>query len=245
MLPRSDLGEGIEMSRTEGFGSSTAIGTADDTRRRFKSSILGGRLVGLGNDHGLLVSLGRRWCNGDITRRLLGNGRGSTRSLRRKRKRGTKGILGEAMLLILGTSQLFAGTANGKAVLDLRGRRKAGQFLLRLLVIRGMRGLRTVRRQRWHVLMVAPLGWRRGQWRRCKMRRWVATVRSMRRSVTVLRSDRSMKRTGRRSRAKGAGRRVVTRMAIDTVRRGMAGMAMRRKMAITVGRRRSISIGRA
>ena len=66
VLPGCNLGEGIKMARTEGFGGSTAIGAADDTRRRFKSSILGGLLVGLGNNHGLLMRLGRRWRNGDI-----------------------------------------------------------------------------------------------------------------------------------------------------------------------------------
>lgn len=59
--------------------------------------------------------------------------------------------------------------------------------------------------------------------------------------MTMWRSERSMKQTGRRPWAEGACRGVVTRMAIDAVRRWMA---MRRKVAISVGRMRSISIGR-
>ena len=59
--------------------------------------------------------------------------------------------------------------------------------------------------------------------------------------MTMWRSERSMKCTWGRSRAEGTCRGVVTRMAIDSVRRWVA---MRRKMTISMGRGGSISIGR-
>mmetsp|Transcript_14183 Transcript_14183/g.40703 ORF Transcript_14183/g.40703 Transcript_14183/m.40703 type:complete len:483 (-) Transcript_14183:86-1534(-) len=147
------------------------------------------------------------------------------------------------MLFALSSRNVAAGRADGRAVLHLRGGRKARHLLLRLLVIRRMRSLGAVGRQRRHILVMAPLGRRRRQRRGGKVRRRVA-VRSMSRPMAVRRSERSMKRPGGRPWAEGACRRVVPRMPIDTVGCWMPRMAVRREVSIAVGSMGPISVGR-
>lgn len=138
VLPRDNLSEGVEMARTEGFGSGAAVRAADDTWRRLKSSVFGGRLVGFAHTYSMLMRLGRRWCGWDVTRGLPRDSRGSRGNWRWQMKRRTKGILCEAMLLALSSSR--------RTVFRLRGGRKARRLLLRLLIIRRMRSLGAVGR---------------------------------------------------------------------------------------------------
>ena len=142
MLPRDNLGKGVEMARTEGFGSGAAVRAADDTWRRLKSSVFGGRLVGFAHTYSMLMRLGRRWRGWNVARGLPGGSRGSGGNRRWHLKRRTKGILCEAMLLAL-SSRFSLGR---RTVLGLRGGRKARHLLLRLLVIRRMRSLGAVGR---------------------------------------------------------------------------------------------------
>ena len=227
MLPRDNLGEGVEMARTEGFGSGAAVRAADDTWRRLKSSVFGGRLVGFTHTYSMLMRLGRRWRGWDVARGLPRDIRGSRGNWRWQMKRRTKGILCEAMLLAL-SSRFSLGR---RTVFHLRGGRNARHPLLRLLIIRRMRSLGAVGRHRGHILAMTPLGRRGRQRRGGKVRRLVA-VRSMRSSVAV---------SGGRPWAEGACRRVVPRMPIGTVGRWMPRVAVRREMSVAMG---SISAGR-
>ena len=138
MLPRDNLSEGVEMARTKGFGSGAAVRAADDTWRRLKSSVFGGRLVGFAHTYSMLRRLGRRWCGWDVARGLPRDSRGSRGNWRWQMKRRTKGILCEALLLALSFSR--------RTVFRLRGGRKARRLLLRLLIIRRMRSLGAVGR---------------------------------------------------------------------------------------------------
>jgi hypothetical protein len=142
VLPRDNLGKGVEVARTEGFSSGAAVRATDDTWRRLESSVFGGRLVGFAHIYSILMRLGRRWRDWDIARSLLGGSRGSRGNRRWQLKRRTEGILCEDMLVVL-CSRFSLGR---RTVLGLRGGRKARHLLLRLLVIRRMRSLGAVGR---------------------------------------------------------------------------------------------------